>query len=189
MKINTYWGTLLLSAVLGCSAISCQKSTVEASREPTNNPDQTTNKSLSLDDRAFLINAEKAMVREKTLAKVALDKTRNNDVRVFAQRIFDDRSQALNDVGQLMNVNSVVRPTSLSDVELEAKTRFDRTQESAFDHEFVSLMSAELQDVVPSFTTASETAENPGVRSYASRVLPLLQRDLDSAADLEKKVN
>ena len=189
MRINRFWGTLLLSAVLGCSAISCEKSTVEASREPTNNPDQTANKSLSLDDRAFLINAEKAMVREKTLAQVALDKTRDNDVRVFAQRIFDDRSQALNDVGQLMNANSVVRPTSLSDVELEAKTRFDRTQESAFDHEFVSLMSAELQDVVPSFTTASETAENPEVRSYASQVLPLLQRDLDFASDLEKKLN
>src|SRR5579862_3516163 len=124
MKINKYWGILLISAFLGFAAISCQKSNVQASRESTNNPDQTANQSLSMDDKNFLIKAEKAMVREKTLAQAALQKTRNNDVRAFAQRIFDDRSRALDDVAQLINANSVVRPTSLSDAELEAKTRF-----------------------------------------------------------------
>jgi putative membrane protein len=188
MNSKTYWAAVLISAFLGFCAISCEKSNVQAEREPTNNSDQTANKSLSMDDRNFLIKAEKAMVREKTLAQVALQKTRNNDVRAFAQKIFDDRSRALDELVRLTNTNGLAQPFSLSDVELEAKTQFDRTSEDAFDHEFVSLMAAELQDVVSNFSMAAETAENPGVRNYASRVLPLLRKDLDSAADLEKKL-
>jgi putative membrane protein len=188
MDPSRYSLSVVFASVLALATISCQKSDVQAAREPANNPDRAAGKSLSMDDRNFLIKAEKAEVRQRTLARTALQKTRNNDVRQYAQKVFDERSGSLDELKGLMTKNGLAQPFSLSDVELEAKTRFDRTSEDAFDHEFISLMSAELQEVVADFQTAAQTAENPDIRNYAGGVLTFLRKDLDAAMDLEKKL-
>ena len=47
-----------------------------------------------MDDRTFLINAEKTVIRQKTLAMTALEKA-GSDVREFAGAIVVDRNRDL----------------------------------------------------------------------------------------------
>jgi predicted outer membrane protein len=166
---------------------ACEKSGVEAARE--NSSDLTGQKILSMDDQKFLIGAERAEIRERTLAVQALQKTRNQEVRNFARDVTAHRSQDLSDLKKLMHdKNMPPRPAFATEVELEARTRFHRLSDGAFDHEFISLMTAEQEDAVRIFTAAAETAADGDIRNYAQQVLPSLQADYDRAADLEKKL-
>ena len=187
MKINECLCILVMAAVTAFG-VSCEKSGVQAARDEGSAPHTAGKNSLSMDDRNFLVNAEKAEVRQRSLARVALEKAGNNDVRDYAKQLADDSTQSLSDLVRLMNEKGVRQPPELSAVQLEAAERLHRLSGRALDHEFVSLLAADEQQVVAQFRAASETAEDSDVRSYAGTVLPSLRADLDKAADLEKKL-
>ena len=163
--------------------VSCQKSGVEAAREDTSGV--TPREIVSRDEKNFLIDAEKSEIRQKALAEAALEKSKNSDVRDFAKRLVQDRDRALTELTELMKAKNITQPAALADeVQLEAAKRLHRSTGTAFDHEFVSLIVAEQQEMVRGFDRASETAADPDVRSYAARVLPSVRKDFETANKL-----
>jgi putative membrane protein len=188
MKIAMLLRSGVIAAVVVLSAVSCQKSSVQAAHEETNTPGRSANNSLSMDDQTFLIHAERAEIRQQTLARKAQEKSRNPDVYEYARAIAGDRTEVLRELMDLMHKKGLTPPFSVPEVQLEVADRLDSESGNAFDHEFVSLIAAEQQPVVSNFKLAAETAEDPDIRRYATRVLPSLEADLQKAADLEKKL-
>jgi putative membrane protein len=188
MKIRMSPAAAITAAIMAFALVSCQKSGVQAAREEANTPGTSARNSLSLDDQAFLIEAERDEVRQQTLAQKILEKDVDPQVYKYAQRMAADRAGALHELLDLMKKKGVNPPFSVSDVQIEAAGRLDLAPGKAFDHEFVSLMAAELQQVVSNFRLASETAGDADIRAYATRLVPSLEADRQKAADLEKKL-
>ena len=186
MNIQARWVVLAL-AVLVFGAVSCRKSGVQAARE--NEGDLTDQAIVSLDDQKFLFSAEEVEVRELGLAQQALQKSQNTDVLEFARRVVDERKAALSELKRLMQTKQIQEPPGKEeDIQLEAANRLSRVSTAALDHEFVSLMAADLQDAVANFDSASQTSQDPDIRRYAGTVLPSLRTDYVTAADLEKRL-
>src|SRR5262245_14022636 len=182
LKVSIFVITLALS-LLGST--SCDKSGVQAARE---NP-LTAQKILSMDDKEFLINAEKSEIRQKTLAETALAKSTDADIRAFANQVASERSRDLEKLRAVMKIKDFAQPATEEELELEAMNRLHRLTGSALDHEFISLITAEQQQSIGAFDRAAETAADPDVREYASQVLPTLRKDYAAALALEAKLS
>jgi putative membrane protein len=179
---------VLVTAAIGLLiAAACQRSGVQASREDART--LSSQKVLSMDDKDFLISALKSEIWQKSLAQTAIEKSANPDVHRFAQQLAEDRERALTELRTLMKAKGVSEPPDLSDeMRLEADNRLHHTSGSAFDDEFVSLITADQQETVRLFDSAANTLPDPDIRSYAARVLPSLRKDLDTAIGLERKI-
>jgi putative membrane protein len=164
---------------------SCGKTKVEAARD-----DSTVingQKILSLDDQRFLTGAEKMEIWQRTLALSALEKSENLDVRDFARRVVEDRNYALSELTALMNAKGITQPAAvLEEPQLEAANRLHRLSGPALDRVFLSLIAADQQQTVHNFDTAANTASDVDIRNYARNFLGSLQKDLDTALELQR---
>jgi len=183
MPARHYWVASIAFGFCFFVTTSCQRSGVKAAGED----EPLARKILSIDEETFLITAEKHEVWQKTLAAAALEKSSNRNVREFARQINEGRNSALHELLALLNEKGITPPPSLVDeVRLDAMNQLHLAGGRAFDEQFVSLMTADLQESVRHFDRAS-TLPDPDVRAYAARILPTLQNDLLAATKVLSK--
>jgi len=185
---NQSFCAMALVLLLAMVPAGCQKTGVQAGNESTRNPGAAA-PSLPVWDQDFLLNAQKAEIRQGSLSRAALDRAYGADVRSFARTVVDDRTQTLQQLTRLMNKKGISQPGTAPEASAEGKYRLDPLSGSAFDDEYISLMAAETQQNVARFSQAAETADDREVRAYASAVLPLFKREQQKAADLENKLS
>jgi putative membrane protein len=180
--------TVMFVFFLVIIAAGCQKTGVQAGNDNSNGTPAGAG-SLPVWDQDFLSNAEKSEIRQLSLSKVALDRARGSDVQAYARMVVDDHTRTLQGLRDLMNRKGVSRPGAATEANAEGEYRLDSVSgTAAFDHEYISLMAAETEQTQSRFKQAAETADDREVRAYASAVLPVIQRERDKAADLEKKL-
>ena len=187
MNIRSWLILFAFTLLAAFGAASCQKPGVEAARE--NASDLTNQQVLSIDDRNFLLAAEKAEIRQTTLAQAALDTSKSFEIRKYAQQVITNYDNALSELAQLLKDKNIPQTSAVPEtMQLDAMNRLHGLSGGAFDHEFVSLMSAEQQATLNTFDSAAETAADPDIRNYAKGVLPLLREDFNTVSALEKKL-
>src|SRR5262245_48943233 len=177
----------VIASLAAFGATSCQKGGVQAARE--NASDLTPQKILSIDDESFLLNAQKAELRQTTLSQVALDVSTNDDIRKYARQVISNYQRGLAELADLMMVKNIPQTSATTlGIQLDAKNSLYGLSGSSFDHEFVSLMTAEQQAAVTTFKSAAETAADPDIRNYAQGLLPLLQEDFNTVSTLQREL-
>ena len=177
---------LTIISTIAFGLVSCGKWGVRAAGE---NSDLTQQQVVSLDDQKFLFKAEDTEVRQLTMAQEVLQKSRNDQVREFAKRVVEDRTQALAGLKRLMADKHVQEtPGRAEEIQLEAANRLRDISADALDHEFVSLMAAEQQEAVANFDSAAQSSPDLDIRSYAERTSLSLTTDYVTAVDLEMKL-
>ena len=186
MKNMRARSTLVVVALAILGVTSCEKPGVRAARE--NGPDLTSRQIEAIDDGTFLVKAQKAEITQTTLSQLAMEQSQTPDVRAYAHQVITNYRQALVDLADLMKAKNIARTFADEEIQLEARNRLQGLSGSAFDREYVSLMTAEQQDDVAMFRSVAETASDPSVRNYAQTVLPSLRKDFDTAVALEKKL-
>ena len=183
MRICKRLSALALVGFLVAVSGGCQRSGVEAARDA----DLTSQTILSLDDQKFLDGAEKAEVRQNTLAQMAIQRSKSARIQAFASKVTNDMSVALTELKDLMKAKHMAEPAEFAaEVHSEAVERLRNIDDDAFDREFISLMSAETQQTARTFDSVAQTAADPDVRNYARRQLPAIRANYDKASDLEK---
>jgi putative membrane protein len=174
---------------LAIIAAGCQKTGVQAGNDNSTGTPVGTG-SLPVWDQDFLSNAEISEIRQLSLSKVALDRARGSDVQAYAHMVVDDHTRTSQQLRDLMKRKGVSRPGSATEANAEGEYRLDSVSgTAAFDHEYMSLMAAETEQTLNRFKQAAETADDREVRAYASAVLPVVERERDQAAELEKKLS
>ena len=176
----------LLLGFVGFVAVSCDRSHVSAANET----DTLTNqKILSMDDQAFLVGAEKSMVRQNTLAEKALAKSRNAAVVEFAHAVVNNNTNFLPDLQRLMKEKHIQEPAPfVEDLQIDAAHLLGNLSGKDLNDKFISLITAEQQQELRSFNSAAETAADADVRDYARKLLPTLQQEQDRLVEIQKKL-
>jgi putative membrane protein len=187
MRIHPGFWTAALVLFLSGIAPGCQKTGVQAANDNVANPLKAAPPSI-ISDRDFLVGAEKTEVRERSLSQVAWDRALSADVKEFARAVIENHEQSLQRLRDLMNRKGLSQPPSVPEAAVEGTYRLDSVSGAAFDHQYISLMTAEIQQAIGRFKLATETATDPEVRAYAVAVLPVLESEQQKAADLEKKL-
>ena len=172
----------MLAALLGLSMAGCQRSNdnVQAARETS---------ALTDADRHFLDRADRDNLEEQELGRVVLEKTKNSDVRDYAQMLVDDHTKALKDIVDLMKDKRIAQPKGLPEAEHAAWNKLKGMSGAEFDREFINMMVRDHQDAVKEFQHESNMAQDYDVKMYANHVLPALQKHLQKAQELQEKIS
>ena len=171
-----------LLAIAALSAAACNRGDyVEAARE-------TRQPTVTPAEQEFLMKAADANLSNIDVARLAMHKSQNSDVKDFANMIQSDDASALEDLTDLMNDKGVSLPNTLSPetkTEIETMTALSGAE---LDREFANMMVAQLQKEIGMYHDQVEIAQTPDVRKYAEDLLPRLEMHLEKAQRLQSKL-
>jgi len=174
---------LLVAALFGLSACN-RNDSVQAAREDERSPAL----SATPAEQDFMMKAAQAHLAEIDMARIAMQKTANSDVKDFANMIQKDHTHALEDLMDLMQKKGMSQQNVLSPdakTDIEKMTAISGTE---MDREFANTMVADHQKAIEMFRDHVSIARSLDVKKYAEDLLPELEMHLEKAQKLQSKL-
>lgn len=126
---------------------------------------------------------------EVEAGKLALMRSKNPDVRAFAQRMVTEHNAAGVELSRIVSTKTYAIPNALLlDADHQAKLRkLEKTSDRDFDTAYARSMLEGHDETLNAFMLAStETLVDADLRAYAGRMLPTLQGHRELALKLPK---
>jgi putative membrane protein len=181
MKPRYLTAALLAAAALGAGQIAMAQTTPPAAP-------MAAESKLDGNDRDFLENAAQAGHMEVEGSKLALEKSRNAEVKAFAQKMVDDHGKAGQQLAALAKKKGYDAPTEPSLVQ-QAKLKTLGLRDEGFDKAYAESIGVSAhEDAVKLFQQAANEAKDPEVKQFATETLPTLEQHLQMAKTLDQGV-
>jgi putative membrane protein len=157
--------------------------------DPTNRPgfpedDQQTQ--TKIDEKRFVKEALLGGMTEVELGKVALEKASSDQVKQFAQKMIDDHSKANEDLKQLASKENINVSDSLDSKHQSRVEKLSKLSGADFDRAYIKDQLNDHQQDVQEFQQEAQRGSDPDVKSFASKMLPVIKEHLSMAKDLDK---
>jgi len=192
MRLNMrFFAAGTLGATLLLVGSGCQQSdqNVQAARETATDTGDHTNKAVLNDaDKTFMKKAEEGDIKERDLGRVVAEKTRNKDVKDYAQMLVDDHTKDLRKVVDLMDQKGMPQPKDLPKVNNEALDKLNGMSGAALDREFINMMVEDHQKDIADYRNEVNAAQDEDVKYYTMHTLPTLQEHLKKAQEVQDKL-
>ncbi len=206
MNANRMCGTLTTlaaAAVLCCVPAFAQTAESQSSMQdaqPTaqtqhnmkhgamSNMDNGGSGSASMQDKMFLKKASAGNVAEIKTAQLALQKSNNDQVKQFAQKMIDDHTK-LNDqakpVAQQLNMTP---PTEPMPKEQAMYTKLQGMSGDSFDKAYMKGMVKDHEEDLKEFKKEASSGKDQQVKDLAQQGEPIIQGHLDMAKQVATAV-
>jgi putative membrane protein len=190
--VRSVYGVVAIVATVGVTG--AYASQTSAGQTPPRTPVQTTAKTppqstartstaKPLTDAQFVMKASEGGKKEVALAKVALTKVSNDDVKAFAQRMVTDHSAADNELAALAKTKKIAVRASAPPASLPA------AKGAAADKKYMEMMVKDHEEDVALFEAESQNAKDADLKAWVDKTLPTLRDHLKQARDVYSKVS
>ena len=139
-------------------------------------------------DSAFVIAAAQSAFAGAAFASLAAEKASSPDVKTFAKRIAADTGRMAEDLKPMLKSQRAPEPTRLDERNKAVHEWLAKLSGPEFDRACISNMSSMRAGDVMVFGRAASRAHNADVKAWASKKLPLLEADQQSAKELGRKI-
>ncbi|WP_233233289.1 DUF4142 domain-containing protein [Bordetella sp. LUAb4] len=168
-------------------AVSCALSVPFAASAQTMSGSPTANH-LASADKSFLEDAAQGGNTEIAGSKLALEKSKNADVKAFATQMIKDHTAVGEELAALARSKGYTPPTEPSLMQKGELKALDVTDDS-FDSMYARRIGvAAHESTVELFEKAAKDAKDPEIKAFAQKTLPSLQSHLEMAKALQAKV-
>ncbi len=138
-------------------------------------------------DKAFVRKALQGGMAEVELGKLALTKTKNADIKAFAQKMVDDHTKMGDDMKVVATKLNVPVPTRLSNKDNAIKMKLSSLNGAAFDKSYLKDMVMDHQADEKDFMMESKMATIPEVKEAATKGEQTVSMHLQMVKDLAAK--
>jgi putative membrane protein len=142
---------------------------------------------LDENSRKFIIEATSGGNLEVKLGNLAQTNGSNPRVKEFGAMMIKDHSDANNQLKNIAQSLNVPVSDSLSKMHQRHVDNLSKKKGAAFDKAYMSMMVNDHKADIKEFEKASK-ASNTAVSNFASQTLPVLNKHLDSAQAINKKL-
>jgi putative membrane protein len=152
-------------------------------------PDSTRNEQQAgskIDEKRFVKDALLGGMTEVELGKVAMEKASGDAVKQFAQKMIDDHSKANEELKQLAAKESIDVPDALDSKRQSRIEKLSKLSGADFDRAYIKDQLKDHQNDVREFQAESQNGNDPGVKQFASKTLPVLEEHLRMVKELDK---
>ncbi|HYO10472.1 MAG TPA: DUF4142 domain-containing protein [Tepidisphaeraceae bacterium] len=126
---------------------------------------------------------------ELETSRIALENAQSSDVKSFAQRMIDDHTGNRARVAELARSKNVQPPAQLDTAHQKIVDKLRNTPAGPdFDRAYMKAQVTAHQETVATYETASQKAEDPDVKAYATQALPMLRQHLEMARSINNRV-
>lgn len=144
---------------------------------------------VSSSDAGFLEQAAQNGHAEVEASKLALEKSRNADVRSFAEKMVAEHTKMHHELGDLAGRKGVKLPDGPSLVQKAQAKMLSGKEGAEFDRDYAAKIGVRAhEETVELFRKASSDTRDADVQALARKSLPALQQHLQLARDLNAKV-
>lgn len=141
----------------------------------------------SSNDQKFVDMAAQTDMMEAHLGQMAADQALSQSVKDFAQMLVTDHTSDYQQLETVAAKAGATVPKGLDATHNKMIAPFDNLKGAAFDRRFSQAMVSGHEKAVTEYKKQAAEASNADIKAYATQALPVLQRHLDDAKNLEKK--
>jgi putative membrane protein len=136
---------------------------------------------MSPADKTFVTKAASGGLAEVALGQVASQKASDPKVRQFGQQMVTDHTQANQELQQIAKQQQMAIPAKPESAETAKQQRLEAMKGSSFDAAYMKDMVQDHQQDVADFRQEAETGQNPALKGFAQKYLPVLEHHLQMA--------
>jgi putative membrane protein len=130
-------------------------------------------------------------VHEIALARLAVERSKNAEVKALAERLRDEHVRADDALTALARAEGIVlqQPSEADNTaQTEMVTRLGGMQGAAFDREYVRVIADAHERSIAEVEAALVSAQDPEVRQYLEGLLPAFRKHLDESRQIRPKL-
>jgi len=189
--MKKFASTGLMLAALLFSAVSCnqKEGAVEEAQETNEQKFDDTSMEDTKDDQSeFMTKAASGGMMEVQLGQLAQQNGMSQDVKDFGKMMVDDHTKANEELKALAAQKNITLPDSMAQEQMDHVEELRGKANADFDQAYMSLMVDDHQEDVDLFQEAAQNLQDPDVKAFASKTVPILQQHLDRAKQVNDKV-
>lgn len=172
--------TAILTVSCSLLLTACSSSEPGVSRTPVN---LDANKP-GVQDGIFVHEALASSSREVEMSRLAVEKAENLDLRLLAQRMYDDHTRSRRELSMLAKQVGIPLPEPASESEDVAALK--ELSDAAFDRAYINHVLENERADLKKFEAAARNARNADVRSFAAKTAPAMIEHLRIAENVGK---
>ncbi len=159
------------------------------STQATTTTGQAAGAQLVKPDQRLLIDLAQANLAEIEAARLAQDKTQNQEVKNFAQQMINDHTKALQEVQQLAQARGVTLPTEADAKHKRMAQRLSGLSGDAFDRRYLAQSGvADHKKTHALLERVQARAKDAELKALAARLQPTVDQHLNSVQQLSATV-
>jgi putative membrane protein len=139
---------------------------------------------LTAAEQGFIVEAVQHGTAEVELGRLAEQKGSTQAVRDFGRRMVQDHSQANQELTGLAQRLGITPPTSIPPAAVVVQTRLQQASGQDFDRQYLEQQAADHTAQRAMFRFTANNAQNPELRGFAQRTLPVVERHLSTLRQL-----
>lgn len=147
-----------------------------------------TSTTVSPADGEWVVKAGMAGLAEVQMANLALQKAQSADVKAFAQRMVTDHSKANEELSQIVTAKGLALPAQLDGEHKAGLDHLTGLSGAEFDKAYMEHMVADHETAKGLFATGSNSAQDPDIKGFAAKTLPIIDEHFKLAQQVEAKV-
>lgn len=172
-----------LPAILALAVIS---TCIPASAK-SNTPATRTQASTAHHDTMFLEKANQGSVNEIDLAQLAVQKSTNDDVKNFAQKMITDHNTLLNNMKPFDNEAGLQIPSQPDAATKAERTKLEALSGEAFDKAYIKAMVQDHHKDLEAFQTEAKSTGYPAFKTAVEQGEQTVRDHLELINQLAKK--
>jgi len=136
---------------------------------------------------SFMKDAAQGGMAEVQLGKLAEQKSKDPEIKKFAQMMVTDHTAAGNDLKALATKKNFTLPTDIG----SHKSTYDKLNGLSgtdFDKAYVDDMVSDHEEDVEAFQKQADHSTDPEVKAFAAKVLPVVKKHLDAIKAIKAKM-
>jgi putative membrane protein len=193
MKLST----LFALAALGCAVFeACHSNNAGATDSGADDTSKITGDTVKNNSMPVSNNADAVFAREATIggmaeiamAKMALAKSGNNDIKDFADMMAVDDMRATGELKNLLKTKSLPMPVRLDAPHRQTADSLNKLSATAFDKAYVKIMIDEHKKTLKLMQDEAQNGKDADLRSYAAKTSAIVQTHLDSITKIQQRI-
>ena len=148
----------------------------------------TVAKPLDEHDQEFIKKAASGSMAEIALGTAASQKATNPDVKSLADRMVSDHTKANDELKSLAAKKGATLPTEIDKAPRNEQDKLMKLSGKKFDREYADFLVKDQEHDVRDFQKAAKNAKDPEIRSWAAKMVPILQEHLKSAKQVDARI-
>lgn len=140
---------------------------------------------MSSADQKFMMMAATGGMAEVGMARLALQKSSNESVKQYAQKMIDDHTAAGEELTQVASMKGITLPMQPDAKQMAMMTKLQSLSGAEFDMMYVKESGVKAhQDMEKLFMKESMSGKDMDAKAFASKTLPTVRMHLQMARDM-----
>jgi putative membrane protein len=141
----------------------------------------TSSAPVAKDDSSFTMEAAHGGLMEVQLGTYAQQNASSERVKAFGAMMVRDHSKANDELKAIAASKNLTLPASMDDKMKKDMDNLMKKTGRDFDKAYMNMMLDDHKKDVKEFEKASDKCQDPDIKGFASKTLPVLRTHLDSA--------